>query len=95
MDIVNLMLKLMRDLGRFYHAPFAANNEQRSVYQGHIAAYSEVLFQWQLNEKRAEMLKHLRHAQPQLVLKQLNGIEPDNQIGTMTVPLAMSTLTTA
>lgn len=67
----------------YYHAPFAPDEAQKNVYESHIIAYSEVLHQWDLTEKRAELLKHLGHSlspEKSAAIQKLNGIDADTQI---------------
>ncbi|KAG9000661.1 hypothetical protein FRB94_005314 [Tulasnella sp. JGI-2019a] len=44
-----------------YHAPLAADKERRSACIGHVIAYAEVLYQWELTAKRVELLKYIGH----------------------------------
>ncbi|KAG8878809.1 hypothetical protein FRB98_005982 [Tulasnella sp. 332] len=65
-----------------YHAPLAADKEKRTACIGHIIAYAEVLHQWELVTKRAELLKNIGHdVDAARTVRRLNGIEPEDQIG--------------
>ncbi|KAG8963801.1 hypothetical protein FRC05_004511 [Tulasnella sp. 425] len=67
----------------FYHAPFTADDQQRLVYEGHVIAYSKILHQWQLNERRLELLKYLGYdVSPGKteVLHALAGIDEECQL---------------